>query len=795
MNEVQYVQQDATPINEVQIISISDATGGNFFLELDTSSKPGGSLQYSGYIAFDACAGQTDVNCDSGSPGSDLQTIVGSMWNMVGSVVVSRVLAESSNNNVYAITFPLTMGNVPQLVIHPHLTCSSGLATASVLTEVDGNEIGGFFKLSFNGDNTVDLPHDISAYDMRSALQSLPSIGAVEVSRTGPNYQLGYIWTVSFISPMNSGNIPALIPDYSRLTTSSSRAGAPANMTVSSLDGNEIGGAFQLSFNSMTTKPIQFNATAAQVQSALESINSGTVIPAGAVAVSRSGPDGQKGYSWTVSFLGGQSATTNFIKLGSAQSLSSYLNSYNVTFSGDLPPFGFISSGLTGTGAAGTVAIARKGTAQEVQDIVVTATNWFNSSSTKAQGNYFTLSFGGQVTEPIALKPSTWTCSSAAVEVQSISSRSIGSITSGGVDQVSMYLQFQLRYGAETTGWIYANANGDGDCKTVGDSIETELEKLSMFAAVDVSSTARNPSQYGYQACQWIVTFSSSIGDIQALQVRSKNEVMRSTGSWGSSSIASTDAVDIATLTNGEKSAIQAALEALPNIGTVVVVPVGGPGPYGQCHWRVLFESNAGNLPLMLVAIDAMKPSSSQASVISGKGKVTVSVTEVIAGTSSPISGNFALSFRGARSSYLPYNADARQVQVALQNLPTVGAVNVSRSVFDVNNGFTWNITFLDQLGNLDFLEFDGADLNGTAATGVVAKVVPGQLPPFNSQNSVLDLPTGSLVYTNVSSVGSAAVLVDNLEEGIPYYFRVAAISSSGQRTHAHFLDIFLIFT
>jgi len=105
-------------------------------------------------------------------------------------------------------------------------------------------------------------------------------------------------------------------------------------------------------------------------------------------------------------------------------------------------------------------------------------------------------------------------------------------------------------------------------------------------------------------------------------------------------------------------------------------------------------------------------------------GGVTVEITEITAGTSEAIGGNFALSFRGERTVYVPYDADAREVKNILEELPTIGQVNVSRSSADENNGYTWLVTFQTELGSLDLIEFDDLDMTGTVVTGSVSKVV-----------------------------------------------------------------------
>lgn len=756
---MQYIRQAATPVNEIQVITIEHATGGQFFLELDTTSQ-GGSLQYSGYIAYDACASPNDGSCSNYALGSDVQTIISSMWNIVGGSVTVVRAQSASNTYVYSVTFPLAMGNVPEMIMHPsQLTASSGTASAEVTTSVDGNVIGGTFRLGFVGETTVDLAHDAAEYDVRVALEALPSIGAVEVNRSPVNYQGGYSWTVQFVSPMNSGNVPSLVPDFSGLTVSSK--GASVNMAVTSADGNQIGGSFKMMFKYASSAAIAYNASASAFQTALESMPN-NVIPPGTIAVSRTGPDGQQGFSWTVSFL----------------------SDYNRTFFGNVPSFNFIHPGLTGKNATADVNVVQQGTIQEVQDIVVSATAAFNSSSTLARGNYFTLSYRGQITQPIPLKPSTSTCNSARTEVQTVATSTRDTTTSGGDDGVSMYLQFQLRYGSDVTAWIQANPSGDGNCQSTARAIASQLETFSVFNDVVVTAQSRNASLFGYQACLWTINFVSSIGNINQLQVQAQNPVSRSTGSWGSASVASDDTVNIATVQNGEKDNIQAALELLPNIGTVTVRPLGSPGSFGECRWRVTFDSNAGNLPLMNVAIDGANPSSPGAKVKTGGGAglVAVTVSAVTDGTSAPISGNFALTFRGARSLYIPYNADARTVQNALQNLDTIGAVSVVRSSLDENNGATWTVTFLTELGNLDFLEFDNADMTGTVVTGVISKFASGVSPPFNSLDPLNGLPLGSVVVTDLSNL---AVTVTGLDAGIAYYFRVAAVNSYDQGPYA----------
>ena len=67
------------------------------------------------------------------------------------------------------------------------------------------NVIGGMFRLQFEGQVTSSLNFDAGANDVRLAMEGLSTVGTVVVTRTGPSYQNGYAWTITFNDPMNAG--------------------------------------------------------------------------------------------------------------------------------------------------------------------------------------------------------------------------------------------------------------------------------------------------------------------------------------------------------------------------------------------------------------------------------------------------------------------------------------------------------------------------------------------------------------------------------------------------------------
>jgi len=216
------------------------------------------------------------------------------------------------------------------------------------------------------------------------------------------------------------------------------------------------------------------------------------------------------------------------------------------------------------------------------------------------------------------------------------------------------------------------------------------------------------------------VTFTSSIGNLNELTVQAYNYVTKGTGLYGASSVSSDDTVSVVTTVNGSKDAIKAALELLPNVGTVTVSQ-SAYSPTGQiCSWEISFDTNAGDLELLKMSIYDTAQGGIAASAVGSVttfNTITGTVTETKKGTSVVIGGNFALEFDGARTIYLPYNCTARTMKFALESLDTIGQVDVSRSSVDENNGYTWSVTFLTELGDVSPILFDNYDMTGTAVS------------------------------------------------------------------------------
>ena len=238
INEIQVVRTSGSNISEVQAITVSPPFGDTtiesaygFALSIDTINI-GGSLQYSGQISANAVA--------DGSR-SSLAQILENMANVHERPMVTRTEMNPDGGHTYLVTFPTSMGNVPEMEVF-----MSDLPI-SITTVQEGNVLEGSFRLEFMGELTADIPFDASSFIMQSKLESLDAIGAVSVTRSMADVQSGFTWEIEFLSDSNGGNLPSMTAHGDGLRTSNPLGGA--NVEVSTgRDGSYIAGSFTIAF-------------------------------------------------------------------------------------------------------------------------------------------------------------------------------------------------------------------------------------------------------------------------------------------------------------------------------------------------------------------------------------------------------------------------------------------------------------------------------------------------------------------------------------------------------------------
>ena len=137
-------------------------------------------------------------------------------WTSTNDVTVTSSCSGGCDVSMtFAVTFTGYDGTLDNMVVSPASAATAAVATVTKVTT--GTEvIGGSFTLSFNDTMSVDMPYDVSATEMKAALDDLPGVGTVSVSRATNGARGGYSWTVTFDA--TAGNLPLLYATAGRLT-------------------------------------------------------------------------------------------------------------------------------------------------------------------------------------------------------------------------------------------------------------------------------------------------------------------------------------------------------------------------------------------------------------------------------------------------------------------------------------------------------------------------------------------------------------------------------------------------
>jgi hypothetical protein len=125
----------------------------------------------------------------------------------------------------------------------------------------------------------------------------------------------------------------------------------------------------------------------------------------------------------------------------------------------------------------------------------------------------------------------------------------------------------------------------------------------------------------------------------------------------------------------------------------------------------------------------------------------------------------------GGDSVVVNFDASDVDMQSALESMPSVGRVEVSRTAGS-NGQYTWLVTFRALLGNIDLLGVDFSLLFGSNAAATVKEIVPGNgqtLEGYNPRLNVEKVISGRPDYTGRYSVdipGQYQLFVSQLTVG-----------------------------
>jgi hypothetical protein len=262
---------------------------------------PGGALEVCG--VDDACKPGAQGFGPNGSKAGAVNNARGLAVAPAGAPNAGDVLVGDSGNNRVQEFSP--DGEFVRLfgwdVIAPG---HPGNVEANEVDEVTVHDAtGGTFAVSFRGTGgfsedptTAPIPFNATAAEVQSALEGVSTIGAGNVSVSGP---AGGPWQITFIGALAGLDVPNVYPKAAPENDFYASFGVllgPQTVTVAGATGGtfilEYG--FDLCCGAVLTTPIPYNATAAEVQSALEALHT---VGFGHVSVS-----GPAGGPWQVSF-------------------------------------------------------------------------------------------------------------------------------------------------------------------------------------------------------------------------------------------------------------------------------------------------------------------------------------------------------------------------------------------------------------------------------------------------------------------------------------------------------------
>jgi autotransporter-associated beta strand protein len=766
-----YVTQTGS---EVQTVSVS-GTAGTFTLTLNGQTTT--SLDFSAAASDIQTAleglsnvgtGNVSVTATGTNPNTFAVTFIGALAGTIQpamtatgangtTVTVNSVIS----NNVLTVTFVGTLGGADQAQI---TAAAGGVGVAigsssnggPIYTNEEqlvtvagsgGNNQTGTFTLTFgtgtNPPTTTSLAYNASAGQVQAALNKLSSIGGVNGSvvvrlvGTKPN-----VYAVTFEGDMLGQGQQLLVATASggaTVTVTRLAAGYGINPEVQQLAGAGSSGQYTLTLGDQITTPLDYNATPAQIQSALQALSNVGGVGGDVIVQQPPLPIFDVTFS-TADILPSSNQVNNV-----AQPL------------------------LTATAQGGdavNVSVVTKGSftpgQNEIQDITITETS-----------GTFTVTFNNQTTGSLAYNiaasggfGSTSSLQNALNNLSSISGGHGGHGNSVSVSLVS-------------TGVYQVTFNGG--------SLANASQNLMIVSPSQGSSFGSVSRIQGGEA-------SVTVKEVQRVTV---------TGNTGTFKLSFTENVNGTATTqtttdlnwNDTSQNVANALNALQFVGGG-----GGGGGGGNNYTQVGSVSvTSGNAPFYTVTFGGtllgLDMPQLTATNVSGDAGATLSTQVngrgITAGiqsfTVSGTTGTFTLTFNGASTVPLPVGATAAQVQAALNELSTIGGLAASVSVTQTGNLYA--ITFYNDLAGNGLPQLLVAGSGGATATlGAVAAGTPNNSPLFvgaitmdpndprtlyigtgDTSNSTVDSFYGTGIYVTHDGGATWTVLTDSTG-GNPLY-------------------------
>jgi len=676
-------------------------------------SQPGNSLSGSfqlGHINYKLDVNSWTSNLAFDEPASSLAANLNQLEGLSG-VTATRSGPDDAGGYEWTVTFSggsytRSLGDLPLLAYSDYsLVDFYDTAAIEIFEVVPGHapevqeiatrsrsKIDGYWYVSYLGKRSGPLNALATSLQVQNAIEALPSVGTVRVSREPlevsdphPNYEC--TWSVTFLQLAD--DVPLLEvwkTDEGGTPTLHNENGDVVDiMSLEVVNGHfrPVYGEFSLIIDGGETAQIPFDASGEVVKEAIEDVG------AGDVEVVRLGPNINGGYRWQVTFL---ESSTNEEGLRTISANSSSLNPFTEVsglFQGNEATLTYMSTAnlfevqkITLLRSEGSAACSLDGLTPVDFSLQVTD----SASDLEALLQEFDAIGEVQVEKAESANTVDWSvtflqntgnlpefdCSKGAVSTVSDST------------SISLSGHFQIKYGGESTGPIPVDASSA--------DVKAELVQLSEF---DESSIFVEDSGAGLNgAMAWTVSFrgTQGIGDkppllvVDTLLQGSNVHVEVIEEKKGTDLAGFVDLVmgnytyQKVSIVLGKEEIVQLLSQNdMVDACCVDVVVESETGIQGDdiVHsivWTLSFAQygpagkarHAGNLPPMEVR---------EVDIFGSNQIVTV---ETLQNGSSPISGHFDLSFpMGKYKASVPHDASSEFVKIALMDLASAEADRV----------------------------------------------------------------------------------------------------------------------
>ncbi|RHY19567.1 hypothetical protein DYB25_000036 [Aphanomyces astaci] len=656
---------------------------------------------------------------------------------IVGSALyVSRSLQDNQGGFKWTIVFDQEDGNVPLFICGSDAAFQAVVGSqCSVESVIDGNVLSGSFMLGASD----PIPFNADETTMANALQQLSWLGSVAVTRTGPTGQLGYTWTLSFLT--YQGALPVL------LATNLMNGIGSSIQVVETVRGNALTGTFQLGFRGTTTTPIAYNAVAMAVgdgSSMQEKLQALSTI--GALNINRIGPDFEGGYEWWITF-------TDDIKTG-----------------GDLPPLTPSNMQLGATGAVVNVREVLKGsmgsgnrlwvsfdppTSDNGDPVSGYGIQWDTSNTFIASPQRYVLQDSQLLfyrQKIISTAPSlAW--SSTLLAVQS-------TIQSIAVDAAST--TFTLSFKGVTTSAIIVGMTSLSTVQTLLNGLSTiqggvTLSPLVGLVTASTSFAITFTGQYGPQPVLVSSDTNNVVSTVQVGVTNYRKEVL----AFSCAATAGTITITAKTMSktfpfNTLLTEVEAGLETL----------LGAPA--GSITVTTPSQAFVCAAVPQIVTITFHRTYGALASGVTASGGPVLTLSDmttagIYVNPVTAMSGTFYLAFQGTTTPPLNSQSAALDLRIALETLPSIQTVSVSRTLsyqpvtgkVDVQQGQLYVTCSFGETCNFAALRYGvpgTAILIGGGWYTVVSDVVSADMP--TSQLYLGDMNNNPIAYQGDTATG-----------------------------------------